>query len=86
MLHRVHNVSTSFPARLFCTWLAFWVGISIVSTRKTSERSLRVRRDALCSVGNPDCSKVRANEDDKCLDWGKSKQDAAAGSSLKTEN
>lgn len=38
------------------------------------------------SVSIPHCSKVRANEGDKCLDQDKSKQGAAAGSSLKIEN
>lgn len=64
----LRTVSTSHPACLFSTWLRLWVSISIVSNWKTSERSSQVRRDALCSVGNPDCNKVRANEDDKCLD------------------
>lgn len=86
VFHCMHAVSTSLPAWLFCTWLRSWVGISIVSTWKTSERSLQVRRDALWSVGNLRCDKVRANEDYKCLDQGKSKQNAAAGNSLKTEN
>lgn len=85
VLHRVYAVFTSLPTGLFCTQLRLWVVISVVGTRKTSDRSLQVRRDALCSVGNPDCNKARANEDYKCLYQGKSKQDAAAGNSLKRE-
>lgn len=48
------------------------MGIVVVSNWKTSTRPLQVRRDALYSVGNPDCSEDRANEDDM------SKQDPAA--------
>lgn len=62
------------------------MGISVVSSWEASERPLQVRRDALCSVGFPNCSKVRANGGDKCLDQEKSKQGAAAGNSLKIEN
>lgn len=62
------------------------MGISVVSSWEARERSLQVRRDAICSVGVPNCSKVRANEADKCLDLEKSKQGAAAGNSLKIEN
>lgn len=62
------------------------MGVSAVSSWEARERSLQVRRDALCSVGIPHCSKVRTNEADKCLDQEKSKQGAAVGNSLKIEN
>lgn len=35
------------------------MGVSAVSSWEARERSLQVRRDALCSVGIPHCSKVR---------------------------
>lgn len=80
------TVSSSLPVQLLCTWLRFRVGISVISSWEARERSLQVRRDALCSVGVPNCSKVRAIEGDKCLNQEKSKQGAAAGNSLKIEN
>lgn len=61
----MRTVFTSFPTHFFI-WLKLWVGICKVSTWKTNERSLQVRRDALSSVGNPDCNKVGVNKDDKC--------------------
>lgn len=35
------------------------MGVSAISSWEARERSLRVRRDALCPVGIPHCSKVR---------------------------
>lgn len=49
-------------------WMRGWVGVSAVSSWKPSKRPLQVRRDALCSVAIPDCSKVTANKDNRCLD------------------
>lgn len=49
-------------------WVKGRVGVSAVSNWKPSKRLLQVRRDALCSVAVPDCSKVRANKHDRCLD------------------